>query len=164
MSVPVPFTRYPAGEVAYQALWWAIVALPAAFVGLRLFTDIGGVFFLYAVVGIPATIALQVVAGLVAWTYRKRQWRHLLGPVATWLSAAYYAAWLVLALVMPDHTQGAAVPAPLGRLLGPDGADVATGILMVSIVLLYLALLAAVVVEGTRAVRRLGDDPRPTVT
>ena len=70
MSTNSPVPRDRLGEVAYQGLWWAIVALPALVVALRVATtELAGTFFLYVVIGLPATVALQVIAGLLAWTY-----------------------------------------------------------------------------------------------
>ena len=44
--------------------------LPALVVLIRVATTtVSGIFFLYVVIGIPATIVAQVMAGLLAWTY-----------------------------------------------------------------------------------------------
>ena len=160
MSESAPFPRYRMGEIAYQGLWWAIVLLPAAFVLLRLPTQAGGTFFLYGVVGLPATIAGQIIAGMMARGYRLRQWRHFLGPVASRLSLAYYAAWLLLALTMPDRAAGVEEQAPIGALFGAGFAGVLTGLLMATIVATYLGLLVAIFMEGERAVRHWAGAPR----
>lgn len=150
------------GEVAYQALWWAIVALPGTIVLLRAATTKpAGSFFLYAVIGLPATIALQVIAGLLAWTYRKRQWRHFLGRWAAVISFTYYGLWLLLALTMPEAAPGRDLPSLAGRLFGSAFADaVSTGVILL-LPVAYAALLVAIIIEGNRALRRWGSSPPP---
>ena len=153
-----PIPRYRLGEVAYQGLWWAALALPALVVLIRVATTtVSGIFFLYVVIGIPATIVAQVMAGLLAWTYRKRQWRHFLGPVASIGSFVYYGMWALLALTLPE-VAGTEPTSLVGRLLGDGTADALSVVLLVAVPSTYVALLVAIVVEGTRAVRRLGAE------
>ena len=160
MSTQAPVPRYPLGEYAYQGLWWGIVALPAVVVGLRvLTTPTDMTFFLFAVVGLPAIIAGQVIAGLLAWMYRRRQWRHWLGPVAAKLSFAYYGAWALLALALPESKPGEQHPSLLGRIFGDGFADGFSALLFWVVPGLYLALLTAIAIEGHRAVRRWATGP-----
>ncbi|MDO5677810.1 MAG: hypothetical protein Q4G35_09940 [Propionibacteriaceae bacterium] len=150
---PVP--RYPLGEYAYQGLWWGIVILPGVVAILRALTAPPDMtFFLFAVIGLPAIIAGQVIAGLLAWTYRRQQWRHFLGPIAAKLSFAYYGAWVLLALALPESGPITKAPSLLMRMFGKGFADGLSGLLFWVIPLLFVALLAAIVVEGRQAVRR----------
>ena len=154
MSTNSPVPRDRLGEVAYQGLWWAIVALPALVVALRVATtELAGTFFLYVVIGLPATVALQVIAGLLAWTYRRRQWRHFLGRVASVLSFVYYGLWALLALAVPETAPGRKLDSLAGRLFGDDFADGLSATLFVLVPLIYLAMLGAIWFEGNRAVR-----------
>lgn len=155
MSTEVPVPRYPLGEYAYQGLWLGIVALPGVLAILRVLTaPTDMTFFLFAVIGIPAIIAGQVIAGLLAWIFRRRQWRHWLGPVGAKLSFAYYGAWVLLALAVPESNPGEMYPSLLMRMFGRGFAEGFSAVLFWVVPLLYLALLAAIFVEGQRAVRR----------
>lgn len=142
------------GELAYQGLWWAIVVLPGIFFLLRaVTTKPAGTFFLYTVIGLPATIVLQVIAGLLAWTYRKRQWRHFLGRWSAFISFAYYGLWLLLALTMAETAPGRDLPSLAGRIFGSAFADaVSTGLILL-LPVAYAALLVAIIVEGNHALR-----------
>lgn len=164
MSELSPVPRDRLGEYTYRGLWWAIVALPAAVVALRVVITVpSGTFFLYAVVGIPTTIVLQVIAGLLAWSYRKRQWRHFLGRVAAVTSLVYYGLWLLLSLTVPESTSARDNDSLVSRGLGHGVAEGMTATLLVLIPLCYLALLVAIVVEGGRAVRGItGTAARPS--
>jgi len=150
------------GEVAYQGLWVAIVVLPGCIFLLRAATtEPAGTFYLYTVIAFPATVALQVIAGLLAWSYRRRQWRHFLGRGAAILSFVYYGLWLLLALTLAESAPGRDLPSLTGRLFGVGFADAVSGLLILALPLVYSAMLVAILVEGRRAVDRWGDAPGP---
>lgn len=152
--------RYRLGEYAYQALWWGVALVPLVVAIVRILTaPTEMTFFLFAVIGLPAIIAGQVIAGLLAWTYRRRQWRHWLGPAGAALSFAYYGAWLLLALTLPESSPGRTHPSLVMRWFGRGFAEGSASILLWLIPILFLAMLAAIVVEGRRAVRRWGASP-----
>lgn len=153
MATPVP--RYRLGEYAYQSLWLGVVLLPGLLAVLRVLTTPSDMtFYLFSVIGIPAIIVGQLVAWLLAWTFRRRQWRHWLGPVGAKLALAYYGAWVLLALTLPESTPGDVYPSLLMRLFGQGFAEVVSGLLFWVIPGLYLAMLAAITVEGRRAAQR----------
>ncbi|NHB85748.1 hypothetical protein G7085_17305 [Tessaracoccus sp. HDW20] len=151
------------GEVAYRALWWAIVVLPGSVFLLRAATtEPAGIFFLYTVIAFPATVALQVIAGLLAWSYRRQQWRHFLGRRSATLSFIYYGLWLLLALTLPESAPGRDLPSLVGRIFGSGFAEVLSGLIIVALPLTYVALLALIVVEGRRAVSAWASAQPPT--
>lgn len=155
MSTQAPVPRYPLGEYTYQSLWWSIVLLPGMVLLLRALTvPTDMTFFLFTVVGLPAMIAGQIIAGLLAWTFRRRQWRHWLGPVGAKLTLAYYAAWVLLALALPESGPGTMEPSVVMRIFGRGFAEVLSGLLFWVVPIVYLALLAAIAIEGRRAVQR----------
>lgn len=149
--------RYPLGEYAYQGLWWATILLPALVVGLRVMTVPSGMtFFLIAVVGLPSIIVGQLIAWLLAWSYRRQQWRHWMGPIGAKLSFAYYGAWALLALALPESTPGPDAGSLLMRIFGGAVADGVSSVLLWVIPALYVAMLLAIIIEGRRAVRYWG--------
>ncbi len=159
MSTVIPVPRYPIGEIAYQLLWAGIALLPLAAGLLRAVTLPGNIVLaLFALVGIPATVAMQTMAAMLASTYRKRQWRHWLGPVATWTSFAYYGLWILLVLTMPDSDASGPIESEFARLFGIPAAEGAATVLMILIGVAYLTLLVAIAVEGERAVRRWASE------
>ncbi|GAA4908120.1 hypothetical protein GCM10025789_29590 [Tessaracoccus lubricantis] len=155
MPSPTAVPRYPLGEYAYQGLWWGAVLLPLALATLRLATAPADMTFaLLATIGLPAIIAGQLIAWMLAWSYRRRQWRHWLGPVGAAVSFCYYGAWLVLALALPESRPGDVYPSLVMRALGQGFADGLSSLLFVTIPLLYLSLLGSIIVEGELAVHR----------
>lgn len=142
MTHPAPVPRNRLGEVCYQLLWWGALLLPFTVCVLRaLVVTPSELFFLFVIIGAPLMAILQVVAGATARAFRMQQWRHWLGPVASYLSMGYYAAWLLLALTLPESSDG-------------DGSGtLPAGVLIVLLPLSYAALLASIVVEGRAAVR-----------
>lgn len=155
MSSEAAVPRYPLGEYTYQALWWGIVLVPGVVGVLRILTaPTEMTFFLFAVIGLPTIIAGQIIAGLLAWTFRRRQWRHFMGPVGAKLSFVYYGAWLLLALTLPESSPGRTHPSLLMRMFGQGFADGLSSLLLWVIPGLFIALLVAIWVEGRRAVRR----------
>lgn len=148
------------GEYAYQGLWWGSVLLPLLLAVVRFAaapTDM--TFALFTIIGLPAIVAGQVIAGLLAWTYRRRQWRHWLGPMAARLSFIYYVAWVVLALALPESRPGEVYPSVLMGLFGSAFANGLSAVLFWLIPVLYVTLLASIIVEGERAVRKWRKAP-----
>lgn len=146
----VPRSRM--GEWAYRVLWISVVALPAVITLLRWgLIGKGIVWWLWLVVGIAATFALQVIMAGLAWVYRQRQWRHWLGPVAAIFSFVYYGLWLLLALSLPDGDPATRYESPIGRLLGSNVDEFAVA-LMWLVGATYLGTLISIIVEGERAV------------
>lgn len=160
MSSKAVVPRFPLGEYAYQSLWWGVVLLPALVIALRVLTaPTDMTFFLFAVVGLPAIIAGQVLAGVLAWIYRRRQWRHWMGPVGAKLAFAYYGAWALLALALPESGPGYIQASLLMRIFGRGFAEGLSGLLFWVIPALFVAVLAAIVAEGEGAVRRWRTTP-----
>lgn len=155
MSTLITVPRYRLGEISYQLLWYGVVGLPLLAGILRSVTMPGNIVLaLYALIGIPATVAAQVMAALLASNYRKQQWRHWLGPVASWSSFVYYGLWLLLVITIPDANANDPIESPFARAFGLPAAESATAVLLFLLAAAYLTLLVSIAIEGKQAVER----------
>lgn len=153
-AIPVQPTALQ--RAGYVLLWVVAVALPAAWIGLRMLFGLGGwIFFMFLMFGTFFILFTQVVLGAVATARSGGFARRAIGSRAARTSFAYYACWLALAVTIGDFGDtGPAARSPVEELVGTDVAGALIVVLLIAgLVLLVLTLVF--IVTGDREAREL---------